>query len=47
MCWRGGDGQVLKPGGLVVVKDNCSDSVAFVLDKDDSSVTRYRLFLIV
>jgi hypothetical protein len=33
--------QVLKPGGLVVVKDNCSDSVAFVLDKDDSSVTRY------
>lgn len=38
-CCLGGR-QALKPGGLVCVKDNCCDEVDFVVDKDDSSLTR-------
>ena len=30
----------LRPGGLIVLKDNCAESWTFVVDKEDSSVAR-------
>jgi len=30
----------LRPGGLIILKDNCAQNYTFVVDKDDSSVAR-------
>mmetsp|Transcript_31072 Transcript_31072/g.41079 ORF Transcript_31072/g.41079 Transcript_31072/m.41079 type:complete len:350 (+) Transcript_31072:46-1095(+) len=37
--------QSLKPGGVLIVKDNCCEDEAFVVDSDDSSVTRCPLYM--
>ena len=33
-------GKSLKEGGIIVIKENCCDDQAFVVDKTDSSITR-------
>jgi len=30
----------LRPGGVIVLKDNCTETVTFTVDKEDSSLTR-------
>lgn len=36
----------LKPGGMICLKDNCCEKgVDFVVDKDDSSLTRSAAYL--
>ena len=30
----------LRPGGVIILKDNCASGWTFVVDKDDSSVAR-------
>lgn len=42
---QGGQGPGQGRQGCVVVKDNCCTDVAFVLDRDDSSVTRSPAYL--
>ena len=32
----------LKPGGVIILKDNCSSDWTFIVDKEDSSVARNR-----
>ena len=32
----------LKPGGVIILKDNCSSDWTFIVDKEDSSVARHR-----
>jgi protein N-terminal methyltransferase len=31
----------LRPGGVIVLKDNCTDTTTFLVDKDDSSICRH------
>ena len=35
----------LRPGGVIVLKDNCSTTCTFLVDKDDSSVCRHIEYL--
>lgn len=35
----------LRPGGVVILKDNCCESWTFVLDRSDSSLTRSRDYM--
>lgn len=35
----------LKPGGIIVLKDNCAESWTFVVDKEDSSVARCKEYV--
>lgn len=39
-------GRALKPGGLIVLKDNTCEKQGFVLDLNDSSVTRSLPYLL-
>ena len=32
-------------GGVIILKDNCTESWTFVVDKDDSSVNRSRIYM--
>jgi len=35
----------LKPGGIIVLKDNCVEAYTFVVDKSDSSVARHQDYI--
>ncbi len=40
-------GKSLKVGGIIVIKENVCDDQAFVVDKDDSSLTRSIPYLLI